>query len=168
MHTVAGMQNPYGGYGPPPGIYQPLTGLPGQPAPATPTQQDFDNLKTLGICTLVYGILIGLASLFGLVYVAIGIGVASTPATPDNPDPEMVGGILAGVGVLVCTLFAAKCALLVFSAIGLLKHKWRTVSYVGAALSCMNMPLGTILGVFTFLVLGRPSVRALYEQTARS
>ncbi len=155
------MQNPYGGYGPPPGVYQPLTGLPGQLPAATPTQQDYDHLKTLGICTLAYAGLVGFASLFGLIYIAIGIAMAADPSGP--PDAEVAGGIIAVIGLVFCSVFAAKCTLLVFSGIGLLKHKWRTASYVGAGLSCMNMPIGMILGIFTFLVLGRPSVRALYE-----
>jgi hypothetical protein len=160
------MQNPWGGYGPPPGTYQPLVGMPGQMPAAQPTQQDFDHLKTLGICTLVYSGLVGLASLFGLVYVAIGVAMAVDPG--GDPDAEAVGGIFAVMGMVICGIFAAKCILLIFSGIGLIKHKWRMASYIGAALSCMNMPLGTILGVFTFLVLGRPSVKALYDANSSS
>ena len=33
-----------------------------------------------------------------------------------------------------------------------------------AGLNCLHMPLGTLLGVFTFIVLARPSVQALFEQ----
>jgi hypothetical protein len=155
------MQNPYGGYGPPPGVYQPLQGIPGQLPATQPTQQDYDQLKTLGICTLVYAGFVGLVSLFCLIYVAVGVAMVADPGS--DPDAQTAGGIVALIGVIICSFFLAKCLLLVFSGIGLLKHKWRTVSYVGAGLSCMNMPLGTILGVFTFLVLGRPSVRALYD-----
>ena len=35
-------------------------------------------------------------------------------------------------------------------------------SLVIAALCCLNMPLGTVLGVFTFIVLTRDSVKAQY------
>ena len=34
---------------------------------------------------------------------------------------------------------------------------------VVAALDCLNMPLGTILGIFTILVLAQPAVRARFE-----
>lgn len=155
------MQYPQGGYGPPPGIYQPLQGLPGQPPAGQPTQQDYDNLRMLGIGTFVYAGLVGLISLFCLIYVVVGLAMIADPG--GDPNAEVAGGVIALVGVIVCSILLAKCILLVFSGIGLLKHKWRTASYIGAALCVMNMPLGTILGVFTFLVLGRPSVRALYE-----
>jgi hypothetical protein len=39
----------------------------------------------------------------------------------------------------------------------------RVFSLIVAALNCMNMPFGTILGVFTIVVLLRDSVRELYE-----
>lgn len=53
----------------------------------------------------------------------------------------------------------------VISGLGMLKRKWRTFSLVVAGLNCFHMPLGTILGVFTFIVLLRDSVRELYEQS---
>jgi hypothetical protein len=48
------------------------------------------------------------------------------------------------------------------SGYGLLHHKWRGLSYFGAVLACLNVPMGTALAVFTFIVLDRASVRALY------
>ena len=41
------------------------------------------------------------------------------------------------------------------------QHRW--FSIVIAALNCFQVPFGTILGVFTLIVLMRPSVRELYE-----
>jgi len=34
--------------------------------------------------------------------------------------------------------------------------------FVMACLSCVNMPLGTVLGVFTIVVLVRPGVKELF------
>jgi len=51
------------------------------------------------------------------------------------------------------------------SGIGMLKRKWRTFSLVVAGLNSLHIPLGTILGVFTFIVLFRESVREMYEQS---
>lgn len=155
------MQTPWGGYGPPPGIYRPL---PLAAPPDQPTPQDVSQLRTVAICTFVYAALVGVASLLGLVYVAIGLAVATgAPAAPGDPSPEVIGGVFAIAGLVVCALFGAKAVLLVFSGVGMLRQKWRTASYVAAGLACANMPIGTILGVFTFLVLGRPGVRALYD-----
>lgn len=35
-----------------------------------------------------------------------------------------------------------------------------------SALNCLNMPLGTVLGIFTLIVLFRPSVSAEFERAA--
>lgn len=38
-----------------------------------------------------------------------------------------------------------------------------TFVFVMACVQCANVPFGTALGVFTILVLQRPSVKALFE-----
>lgn len=42
-------------------------------------------------------------------------------------------------------------------------RKHRTFSLVVAGLNCLHIPLGTILGIFTFIVLSRESVLDQYE-----
>lgn len=42
-------------------------------------------------------------------------------------------------------------------------RKHRMFSVVVAAINCLHMPLGTLLGVFTILVLMRDSVREAYD-----
>jgi hypothetical protein len=37
---------------------------------------------------------------------------------------------------------------------------------VMAAIECIFMPFGTVLGVFTIVVLARPSVKEMFEQAA--
>jgi hypothetical protein len=43
------------------------------------------------------------------------------------------------------------------------RRRSRAFCMVVAAISCLEIPYGTLLGVFTFLVLGRNSVRGLFE-----
>jgi hypothetical protein len=38
--------------------------------------------------------------------------------------------------------------------------------FVVAAIECIFMPFGTVLGVFTIIVLSRPSVKALFQSEA--
>lgn len=45
----------------------------------------------------------------------------------------------------------------------LLKRRHRTFCLIVGGLDCLNVPLGTILGVFTLMVLNRDSVRPLFE-----
>ncbi len=53
-------------------------------------------------------------------------------------------------------------ALKFYTAVCLKQRKSRTFCLVVAAISCLEVPYGTILGVFTFLVLERPSVARLF------
>lgn len=46
------------------------------------------------------------------------------------------------------------------------KRKARTLTMVIAGLDCMMIPFGTVLGVFTIIVLARDSVRETYEAAA--
>jgi hypothetical protein len=36
-------------------------------------------------------------------------------------------------------------------------------SFILACIECLSMPFGTILGVFTIIILSKDSVKALYE-----
>jgi Na+-driven multidrug efflux pump len=81
-------------------------------------------------------------------------------APPIGPVFEMVKWVF-----IVCGLFALlACFLNVLSGYCLSARKNRAFSLVVAGLNCLNMPLGTILGAFTFVVLLRDSVRDIYEQ----
>ena len=58
--------------------------------------------------------------------------------------------------------FASSGVLNLISGICLRARKGRTFSLVVAGLNCLHIPLGTVLGVFTIIVLIRDSVRELY------
>ena len=59
------------------------------------------------------------------------------------------------------TIVGAKASSL--SARFLRGRRHRTFSLIVAGINCLGIPLGTILGVFTLIVLLRPSVRTLYR-----
>ena len=59
--------------------------------------------------------------------------------------------------------FLLSTVLNLISAIGLMRRKWRTFSLVVAGINCLHMPLGTVLGVFTIIILIRDSVVEIYD-----
>ncbi|HTA30043.1 MAG TPA: hypothetical protein VK731_06140 [Candidatus Cybelea sp.] len=59
-------------------------------------------------------------------------------------------------------LLAVACVANILSGIFLLQKKFRMFSLVVAGLDCLQIPFGTALGVFTFIVLLRDSVRQSY------
>lgn len=46
------------------------------------------------------------------------------------------------------------------------RRRCRILTMIIAGLDCMMIPFGTVLGVFTIIVLARDSVREVYEATA--
>jgi hypothetical protein len=62
------------------------------------------------------------------------------------------------MGTLLAIAFVAN----ILSGIFLLKRKFRMFSLVVAGLDCVQIPFGTVLGVFTLVVLLRDSVRESY------
>jgi hypothetical protein len=63
------------------------------------------------------------------------------------------GFTLAGWILGILTIFSGRC---------LARQRRRAFSLVVAGLNCLAIPFGTILGIFTFIVLLRPTVAMRY------
>ena len=65
--------------------------------------------------------------------------------------------IVAGLAVaLIATIH------LVLVAVKIRQRRWWTFCYLTGWGECLMFPFGTILGIFTIIVLGRPSVKKLF------
>jgi len=126
---------------------------------------DEQYLTALSICHYCYGALVGALSCFPLIYVLVGLGLVVAAPSMEVKDPNerigmqfaggmfaVIGGIAAVVGLVsaVFTLLAGEC---------LRRRRGYVFCILVAAIECLNMPLGTILGVFTIIVLLRPTAR---------
>ena len=134
-------------------------------------QMDLHHLKLLAIFYYISAGLQVIGGCFGAFYVVLGIGVANTPPPqsgprdPNEPPPEVIGGFLMGLGGcigLLCIIWAVLC---IMTGVSLTAQKRRMLCMITAGFMCLNIPLGTILGIFTFVVLSRPSVAALFNKT---
>jgi hypothetical protein len=82
-----------------------------------------------------------------------------------NQPPVFVGlffVILASVFIVCGWVFAG---LLAWSGRCLAKRRHYMFSFVMACVACIFMPFGTVLGVFTILVLNRASVKAFFDRS---
>ena len=127
---------------------------------------DQEHLKLLSLGYVVSGGVSAFFSLFGLMYVFMGVVMSSTlshlPETPNNsaqgPPPAFVGWIFTIIGLAIF-LSALGLAAARFRAAWCVKHhKWRVFCLVIAGIGCLEFPYGTALGIFSFIVLGRESV----------
>jgi len=127
-----------------------------------------DELRLLSIFHYVLAGLTGLFGLFPLAY--LGLGVAFLSGALDDgkatPPPAFLGWIFVGIGVVLLLLVLGYIALLVLAGRSLAARRRWTLCAVVAGISCVHMPLGTVLGVFTLVVLMRPETKALFQPPA--
>ena len=132
---------------------------------------DDEHLKLLRIGYYVSAGADALFALFPLIYVFMGIFIAaagSGSANPGEPNPAVFGVIFAVIGLVVSFFLAANAGLKFMAAKAIGERRSKTLCYVAAALSCLAMPWGTLLGVFTFMTLGRESVSEQFSPTRRA
>jgi hypothetical protein len=130
--------------------------------------QDKEHLRLLAIFHYVVAGLAALFSFFPLLYTTVGaifIFAArhGTPKPGEEPPPEFIGWILAIVGSLLFLLGVAIAICILIAGRSLAKRTCYWLALVVACIECLFIPFGTILGVFTIVVLSRESVKALFS-----
>ncbi|HUN64295.1 MAG TPA: hypothetical protein VMU53_20005 [Candidatus Sulfotelmatobacter sp.] len=134
---------------------------------------DEEHLKLLSLGYLISAATTAFFSLFGLMYVVMGIflsSVASHPSEavamasrPGQAPPAFLGWFFAVIGGAIFLFTIVLAAAKLQTAMWLKRRKSRTLCMVVAGISCLEIPYGTVLGVLTFMVLGRESVMRLFE-----
>ena len=85
---------------------------------------------------------------------------------PNNqqPPPAILGLIFIVLGALffLAGLAMATCILVAGRSIARQRRYW--FAFIVACIECLFIPFGTILGVFTVIVLSRESVKNLFSQ----
>jgi hypothetical protein len=138
-------------------------------APPEFSAADQSSLESLAIFHFVYAALIALGGCIVLGAMLFGFGLMSSvtsSATHLRGGGLLTGGVFMVVLICVAAVLFLKAFLVFYSGVSLRRTKHKTLSQIVACLCCLNFPMGTVLGVFTLLTLGRPSVAARYLLTA--
>jgi len=118
--------------------------------------QDEEHLRLLSIFHYVVAGLAAVFSCFGLIYLFMGLLMLLRPQSfgpAQNQPPAFMGLIFAFMGAAIVFFGWAFAACLAYSGRCLGQRRNYTFCMVMAAIACMFMPFGTILGVFTIIVL---------------
>lgn len=141
------------------------------PLPRNQRNIDIDHLNLLSIFHFVAAGLAVFGMLFLMAHFAFMHFIFSNPALWQNqkqqPPPELIFAVFKVFYVLGGGVLVAMLILNLLSGLFLRERRHRTFSLVVAAINCLQVPLGTVLGVFTIVVLVKDSVRELYEETGR-
>jgi hypothetical protein len=131
--------------------------------------KDLQYLKILSIFYFVIGGLIALLSCFALIYLFIGVMFVSTPMPSGSgtPPPPALGWFFIIISIAVILVGWTWAAALMVA--GWLLGRCRRYLYC-LVMGCsvlLFQPLGTILGIFTIILLIRPTVKRLFETGGR-
>jgi hypothetical protein len=128
---------------------------------------DQEHVRILSIAYLVSAGLNAAFSLFGLLYVFMGFFMTALmkhmPASSAQPaPPEAVVWMLVAMGLGMFAIMMTFGVLKYVAYRRLRERRSRTFCMIVAAISCLGIPYGTVLGIFTLAVLTRPSVAKLF------
>ena len=133
--------------------------------------QDKEHLQLLAIFHYVVAGLGALFSFFPLLYTTVGaifiFAARHGTAKPgEDLPPEFLGWIFAVLGSLLFLTGIAMAICILIAGRSLALRKRYSFAFVMACIECLFIPFGTILGVFTTVVLSRESVRGLFSTAA--
>jgi hypothetical protein len=125
--------------------------------------QDQEHLKLLSIFHYVAAGMAALVACIPFIHFFMGLALA-TGAFPDTDSEARPVGLVIML-VAACIIFLGWCfaALVAFAGRSLARRKRYTFCLVMAGVECIFMPVGTVLGVFTIIVLVRDSVKELFR-----
>jgi hypothetical protein len=126
-----------------------------------------EYLKILSTFHYIVGGMVAAFSIFTLLYLTNALSRFSSEefkSTGDETAAEVFRMLLAtgwsiwllGFVFAICLIASGRC---------LAKRKKYWFSFIVACVECMFTPFGTILGIFTIIVLLKDSVKALYGLT---
>jgi hypothetical protein len=117
--------------------------------------------------TVVAALRIALSALGLMVVVFIGLALGLIrDFIPIHEIPEFVLPLLNGIIVFLIVVAGVSYALGIIGGIGLLMMKsWgRIITIVVSALSCLNIPFGTLVGVYSIWVLMQDDAIKLFRK----
>ena len=127
---------------------------------------DAEHVRLLAIFHFVSAAFSLLGVLFSSLYFVLFQVIFSNPEafaqSQQGAPPEEFVTLFRWFTAAFVVWFLVSCVGNLLSGFFLRARRHRTFSMVIAAINCLHIPLGTILGVFTLVVLGRESVRKMY------
>ena len=125
---------------------------------------DQSHLRILSIMHYVFAGWDVFGGCIPLVHVSLGIAMMSGALDDGrNPPPPMLGPLFTIIGGSISLLFWTLAILKFFAARCLGSYTGYRYCQIVALIENLQLPLGTVLGIFTLMVLSRPRVKMLFE-----
>jgi len=134
---------------------------------STLTYSDLQHLQLLSIFHYIVGGMSILCGCFPFIHVGMGIAMLSgafDQAGQGGP-PRELGWLFIAIGGAIILVLWTYGILVVVCGRKLSTRRNYWFCFVMACIECLEVPFGTVLGVFTIIVLLRPSVKARFGVT---
>ena len=130
------------------------------------TNTDIEHLRLLSIFHYVIGGLAALVSLFPVIHLVMGVAMVTgrMADASDQPAAMAMGWFFIAMAVFMMAFGMAFAVCLILAGRFLTQRVHYTFCFVMAALACAFFPFGTILGIFTIVVLVRPGVKEMFAR----
>lgn len=132
-------------------------------------EDDASQLRLLSIFHYVVAAITGLFSLFPVLHLVMGLAMVSGKLPMETGtsaaqaiDPRLFGWFFVAFASVFIACGLILAGFMAYAGRCLAQRRRHLLCLVVAAISCMMMPVGTVLGVFTLIVLMRPSVKAAF------
>ena len=128
--------------------------------------QDAEHLRLLSIFHYVVGGIAALFACFPLIHLAFGIALVSgalKSGPGEQTPPAFVGWFFIAIAALFILVGWSIAIAILLAGRFLARRTHYMYCFVVAAIECLFMPFGTVLGAFTIIVLNRTSVRSLFQ-----
>lgn len=130
------------------------------PTPLTP--QDAEHLRMLSIAHFIVAGLTVLFACFPVIHLVVGIGLLTANGEKGAP-PAAVGILFIAIAVVFILAGWSLAACIAYAGKNLAERRRHTFCLVVAGVvAAACVPLGTVLGVLTIIVLLRPTVKAAF------
>jgi len=124
--------------------------------------QDLEHLKLLSIFHYVAA---GMAALFAcipFIHFFMGLAFATGALGEAGAEGRPVGLVIMAIAAFIILAGWTFAVLIAFAGRNLRRRTNYTFCLVMAGIECIFMPVGTVLGVFTIIVLVRDSVKEMF------
>lgn len=129
--------------------------------------EDVKNLDLLSIFHYILGGITALFSCIPIIHLSLGVAILRGVFGGKNPPPQAFGWLFVILGGTFVLCGWALAVAMIIAGSKLKRKRSYTYCIVIAALECMMMPFGTVLGVFTIIILMKESVKEIFTSDNR-
>jgi hypothetical protein len=128
--------------------------------------QDVEHVQLLSTFHYVAGGLMAFFACIPIIHVTLGMAMLLAPDFFNHghdAPPAFLGLFFVAIGGAFMLVGWTLAVLAILAGRFLAQRRRHTFCFVVACVLCAWMPFGTVLGVFTIIVLSRPSVKILFR-----